>query len=141
MPRFETTIEIERPPPDVFLYLTDVSKLPEWQSSLLSARADGDVRAGTRIRERRKFVGRELTTQLEVTTYEPPQRFDLKSRGGPVSFEIRHVLEPTSDGTRLHVEVDFKLGAMVRIAARPLLRPAEREFHDDFERLKAILEG
>jgi carbon monoxide dehydrogenase subunit G len=141
VPRFATTVEIARSPEDVFAYLTDVSKLTEWQSSLVSASADGELRVGMHIRERRTFMGREVETELEVTVYEPPRRFDLRSRGGPVSFDIRHVLEPAGDGTRLNAEVDFKLGAMIRIAARPLLKPAEREFHDDFERLKRTLEG
>ena len=141
MPRFATTVEIARPPEEVFAYLADVSKLPEWQASLVRASADGEVRVGTRIRERRTFMGRERDTELEVTVYEPPRRFDLRSRGGPVSFDIRHVLEPAGGGTRLNAELDFKLGAMIRLAARPLLKPAEREFHDDFQRLKRTLEG
>jgi carbon monoxide dehydrogenase subunit G len=141
VPRFATTVEIARPPQDVFAFLTDLSKLPQWQSSLAGAHAEEPMRVGTRIRERRKFMGRELNTQVEVTTYDPPRRFDLESRGGPLSFEIRHRLQPAGDGTRLDVEVEFKLGAMAGIAARPLLKPAEREFRSDFERLKRVLEG
>src|SRR5438128_214796 len=66
VPRFSLSEEIARPPEDVFAYLTDVSKLPEWQSSAISAESDGPVREGTRIREQRKFVGRDLRTELEV---------------------------------------------------------------------------
>ncbi len=33
----EHTLEIDRPPEEVFEYLTDVSRLPEWQSSAASA--------------------------------------------------------------------------------------------------------
>jgi carbon monoxide dehydrogenase subunit G len=140
VPTFDLSLEIARTPQVVFAYLTDVSKLSEWQSSAVSASADGPVRLGARIRERRKFAGRDVQTDLEVIAYEPHRRFDVKSRGGPVSFEIRHTLEPTSGGTRLAVHVDVKVGAMMRIAAAGPLKIAEREFRGDFERLEEILE-
>src|SRR6059036_1187411 len=116
MPRFSLTLEIARPPEEVFAYLTDVSNLPAWQSSARSAEADERLRKGSLIRERRSFMGHEVKTHLEVTAYELPQRFDVRSRGGPVSYEIRHTLEPCGPGTRLHVEVDAKIGGMMRIA-------------------------
>src|SRR5205823_586300 len=117
MPTFELTLDVARPPADVFAYLTDMSKLPEWQSTVVTASADGPVRLGTRIRERRKFLGRDVQTELEVTTYEAPNRFDAKSRVGPVRLQIRHTLEPSEGATRLHVELDVKVGTMLRIAA------------------------
>ena len=141
MPKFELTMDIARPPADVFAYLTDVSKLPEWQSSAISASADSPMQAGSRIRERRKFLGRDVQSELEVTRYEPPTHFDAKSRVGPAQLQIRHALEPSGEGTRLHVELDVKIGTMMRIAAQGPLRIAEREFQADFERLKEILEG
>jgi uncharacterized protein YndB with AHSA1/START domain len=140
MPGFQLTIEIARPPEDVFAYLTDVSNLPEWQSSAATAEADRTLREGARIREGRTFMGREVKTELEVTAYEAPQRFDVKSTGGPVSYSIHHSLEPSPAGTRLHVEVYVRIGGMMRIAAQGPLKLAEREFRADFGRLKQILE-
>jgi len=133
-------MEIARPPEDVFAYLTDVSNLPAWQSSARSAEADGKVRKGARIRERRSFMGRDVKTEVEVTGYEFPELFDLRSRGGPVSYEIRHELKRAGPATRLHVRADVKVGTMMRIAAQGPLKMAEREFRSDFERLKTILE-
>ena len=140
MPSFELTVEIARAPADVFAYLTDMSKLPEWQASATGAETDGAIRQGARIRERRRFLGRDVRTELEVTAYAPPHRFDVRGRGGPVSFTIRHTLASVGEGTRIDVHVDVKVGAMMRIAAQGPLRIAEREFRSDFERLKEILE-
>lgn len=140
MPSFEVTVEVARPPAEVFAYLTDVSKLPEWQATASETSVDGAVRAGARIRERRQFLGRDVRTELEVTTYEPPQRFDVETRGGPVSFSIRHMLSPTPEGTRVRAEVDVQLSRMMRIAAQGPLKVAEREFRSDFARLKQLLE-
>jgi uncharacterized protein YndB with AHSA1/START domain len=140
VPRFDLSLQIARSPEDVFAYLTDVSKLPEWQSSAVSADADGPVQRGTRIRERRTFAGRDVRTTLEVVTYDVPTRFDVESRSGPVSFRIRHTLDRANAGTNLAVDVEVKIGAMMRIAAAGPLKLAEREFRTDFQRLKEILE-
>lgn len=140
MASFELTVDVARDPAEVFAYLTDVSKLPQWQATASNAEVDGAIRQGARIRERRNFLGRDVRTELEVTAYEPPRRFDVQSRGGPVAFTIRHTLAPNDGGTRLRAEVDVKLGAMMRIAAQGPLKLAEREFRGDFERLKKLLE-
>jgi uncharacterized protein YndB with AHSA1/START domain len=140
LPGFELTMEIARPPEEVFAYLTDVSNLPEWQSSARAAEPDGNIRKGARIRERRTFMGRDVKTEVEVTGYEFPERFDLRSRGGPVSYEIHHELKRVGAATRLHVRADVKVGTMMRIAAQGPLKMAEREFRSDFARLKKILE-
>jgi uncharacterized protein YndB with AHSA1/START domain len=141
MPTFDLAVDITRPPEDVFAFLTDVKNLPQWQSSAVSAEAEGPMHTGTRIRERRTFAGRDVRTTLEVVTYEPPRRFDVESRSGPVSFAIHHTLEARADGTHLAVDVEVKVGTMMRIAAAGPLKVAEREFRSDFERLKLILES
>ena len=39
-------------------------------------------------------MGRDMKTELEVTAYDPPARFDVRSSGGPIRYEIHHALEP-----------------------------------------------
>ncbi|MFL5966703.1 MAG: SRPBCC family protein [Gaiellaceae bacterium] len=140
MPRFDLTLDIARPPDDVFALLTDIERLPEWQESAITASADGELGVGTVIGEQRRFMGRDIKTTDEVTAYEPPRRFDVKSRGGPVAYEIHHVLEPDGTGTRLRVDVDVQVGAMMRLVAQAPLKAAERELRSDFERLKQLVE-
>ena len=140
MAGFELTEEIARPPGEVFAYLTDVSNLPKWQSSAAEAELQGPMREGARIRERRTFMGRDVNTELEVTAYEPPSRFDVSSRGGSVSYRIQHTLEPSGAGTRLHAAVEVQVGGMMRLAVQGPLKLAEREFRADFARLKRFLE-
>jgi carbon monoxide dehydrogenase subunit G len=141
VPGFQLTMEIARTPEDVFAYLTDVSHLPEWQSSARGAEADGNMRKGARIRERRTFMGRDVKTEVEVTGYEFPERFDLRSCSGPVSYEVHHELKRVGSATSLHVRANVKIGAMMRIAAQGPLKMAEREFRADFQRLKDLLEA
>jgi hypothetical protein len=76
-----------------------------------------------------------------VSAYDPPHRFGLTSLRAPVSYEIHHSFRASNGGARLDVEVDLKVGALTRVAAKAFLKPAEREFRKDFERLKQILEA
>src|SRR5262249_57897359 len=81
--------------------LTDVANLPAWQTGVKSATLhDG------RIEESRSLLGRELNTTLEIVEQEEPHLFTLRALDGPVSFTVRHELEPTDGGTRLTVTAD-----------------------------------
>jgi carbon monoxide dehydrogenase subunit G len=131
--RAELTIEIARPPEDVFAFLTDASNLPEWQAGVKSA----TVRGG-RIEESRSLLGRELHTTLEIVEKEEPRVFTLRALDSPMPFSVRHELEPADRGTRLTVTAE---GDVPGFAAGLLSRRAEKQFRKDFERLKQILEG
>jgi carbon monoxide dehydrogenase subunit G len=140
MLRAKLTIEIARPVDDVFAYLTAVGKLPEWQASVVSARANGPLGEGSRIVEQRALLGHEAETELEVTCYEPGRRFGLRTLTGPVDLTIDHDLEAAGGETRLHVTATGKPGGLLRFAARAVEAKARHELHRDFERLKANLE-
>jgi uncharacterized protein YndB with AHSA1/START domain len=139
--RVELTIEIARPATDVFAYLVDLGKLPEWQSSAVEARADAPLAHGSRITERRRLFGHEAETELEVTAYDPPERLTLRALDGPVRFTVDHRLEEADGATQLHVVAEGKSGGVLRFAGPLVERKAREEFRRDFERLKEILEA
>jgi uncharacterized membrane protein len=141
--RFDLEVVIERPVDEVFAYVTDVRNLPKWQESAIAADWEGDapVAKGSRLHERRSFLGRTAENELEVTAYEPARRFDLKSLRGPVRFQVAHTFEPTNGGTRLHVVVEGETGGAMRFAGAMVKRQAERQFRGDLERLKERLES
>jgi carbon monoxide dehydrogenase subunit G len=139
----ELTIEVARPPGDVFAYLTDVANLPSWQSGVHQAEIEdgGEARAGAQIRESRHLLGRELRTRLEITDYEPPRLFALRAVASPVPFTVRHELEASGAGTRLRVVGEGDAGMLPGFASGIMARRAQRQFRKDFERLKRILEA
>lgn len=138
--RVELTIEIARPPDDVFAYLTDVEQLPRWQKSVLEARADGPFAEGTRIVERRSLFGREAESELQVTAFEPGRRLTLETIRGPVELEVDHRLEQAETGTRLEVTAAGRAKGALRFAGPAVAAGARQELKRDFERLKALLE-
>jgi carbon monoxide dehydrogenase subunit G len=139
--RVEVTIDIARPPEDVFDFLTDVSNLPQWQSGVHAAELEGEPGPGATFRESRHMLGRELRTRLRIDEYERPSLFALRALDSPVPFTVRHELEPDGGGTRLRVVGEGDAGLLPGFAAGIMARRAEKQFRKDFERLKRVLES
>jgi carbon monoxide dehydrogenase subunit G len=143
MVRFDFAVEIDRAASEVWDWLTDPSRVPEWQSSLVSAEQVGGepMGVGTRIHDARRFGGRTIDSVVEVTEYEPQRLFTLHGISGPVRFDIRQRLEPLGeDRTRVAVEARADPGGLSRFTAPLISHRAEREMRCDFERLKQLLE-
>jgi uncharacterized protein YndB with AHSA1/START domain len=139
--RFEFSVDVNRAPSEVFAYVTDADRLPEWQSGAVEAQWQGEKAQGARIREVRKFLGRRMETELEVTEYESGRRFGLRAASGPVPFSVTQMLEPRDGGTRLIVVGEGEPGGFFKLAEPIVARVAEREFKNDFKTMKDILEG
>jgi carbon monoxide dehydrogenase subunit G len=139
--RIELTVEIERSPDDVFQLLSDIDRLPEWQASAVEAYTEGPLAEGSRVTEKRRLLGREVDSELEVVAYEPPRRLTLRSLGGPVSFTVDHELVEEGGGTHLTFVAKAEPSALLRLAERVLARRAEQQFRQDFDRLKELLEA
>ena len=140
MIRIEHSLEISRPPEDVFEVLVDLDRLPDWQSSAIAASSDGPLELGSLVHEKRRFLGRELADELEVVAFDPPRRLTLRSQRGPVRLTIDHELEPNGGGTRLTVVASGKPGGMMKFAGPMIERTAREEIRSDFARLKELLE-
>ncbi len=87
--RFEHSLEIERPPEQVYALLADVERVPEWQHDVESVVREST----TRFRDTRRFMGRRAKTVVEVVSADPGREFTIRAVGGPVAFAVRHSLE------------------------------------------------
>jgi carbon monoxide dehydrogenase subunit G len=139
--RMEHTVLIERPPEEVFAYLTDVSKLPEWQSSASEARVEGEMGLGARVHEVRTLLGRRGESILEVTEFELDRKFSLAVVEGPLQFEVRHTLSEASGATRLDWVGEADTSRFPRLAVSMVAGAVEAQFKADLERLKRLLEA
>jgi len=143
MARAEHSIVIERPPNEVFAYLSDSSKLPEWQASLIEARQETPeaMSAGTKVREVRKFLGKRMESVLEVTAYEPGRELSFKVVSGPLPFHVRQLLERVEVGTRIDVVMEGEPGGFFKLAEPFVVRAVERELANNLATLKDVLEA
>ena len=144
MIRFAFPTEIDRPVEDVFAFVTDPRRLPEWQTTTVSVvqEPDGPMREGTRLRElHRAPLGRDLESLVEVARYEPDRRFDLRMLEGPLLLDGNFGFERAGGGTRIDFAAEGRPRGLMRLAQPLLARSLERQFRRYFARLKELLES
>ena len=136
----EHTVEIDRPIDEVFAYLTDLERLPEWQASVSEVQVDGPVEPGSRFRDVREFMGRRAASTLEVTELEPPRRFSLRVAEGPIRYEIDHRLEERGQRTSVTFSGRGDTARVPRLMRGMVERAVRRQLASDAESLKQALE-
>ena len=140
------TIEIARSPEDVFAYIDEVTRHPEWQDGLVSARlvTEGPVQVGSKIAEVRKIGGREQAISYEITERDAPRMFAFRGLDGPIRPSGRGLIEPTGDGSSSRVTFELELTGhgLLGKALLPVARgQAAKQVPRDQQRLKEKLEG
>ena len=139
-----STIDIERPPEEVFEYTTDPSRFPEWQLDVVSVRFEnaGPRGVGSRFLTTRRVGRMQRTTTQEIVRIDAPRKWTARSVGGPFSLLAEVTVEPTGDGQRSRVtlSLDFTgrgLGSLLVLAIR---RMAAKEAPKSARNLKERLE-
>lgn len=142
MVRAEESIFVERPIEEVFAYLTDLERVPEWQTNVLFLQLQsGSLRTGAKLVELRKFLGRKVESVVEVTGYEPPYRYTIEVQSGPIPFEISNVLSDAEGGTRIDAVVEGEPGKFFGLVEWRVVKAVERELWNSLATLKDILEA
>src|SRR2546425_7582617 len=101
MVKFEISTHINRPVAEVFKYMSDPTKLPEWNSVVEEATpSETPVRVGTKIQTRARFLGRKIDSPTVVSEYELNKRYTNKSEK-PFPLTITNTFEAEGGGTKV----------------------------------------
>lgn len=139
------SVEISRPPADVFAYVTDPSHLPLWQESVVRVDSDdAPTHVGTRAVVVRRVGRREMESVAEVAEMQPPTRWGVRGVDGSVRGDVTGTIEPLENGTRSRVTLALELkGHGIGKLLVPLFvqRQAEKEMPRNAQNLKELLES
>jgi len=139
------TIEIDRPPDEVFAYASDPLRFPEWQADVLEVHFEGaDGReVGSRFITTRRIGPNERTMTQEITDVEPPHRFAAHGVEGPIRPHASIDVEPLDDGARSRVtfELDFEGHGFGKALVPAVRQLASRGAPASHRRLKERLEA
>jgi len=141
-----STVEIARPPEEVFAYVTDPSHFVEWQQGVVSGRMeeDGPILVGSRCVTTRRIGGSDRTTTQEITELTPPIRWADRGLDGPIRARVQVDVEPIDQdaGSRVTFAVDFEGHGIGMVLVPLFVRPqARREMPVNCRNLKERLEG
>jgi uncharacterized protein YndB with AHSA1/START domain len=139
------TIEIARPPDEVFSYVTDPSQFAEWQEDAAGGRFEGDdpPGIGSRFTTTRRISRVERTTTSEITEINPPRSWAAHSVDGPIRPIMHVTVAPLEEGARscVTIDVDF-LGHGIGTLLVPFVRwLGLRDSPTNYRNLKERLEG
>ncbi len=143
MPKFERTMEIDRPVEDVFAYLAEPKNTAEWESGveLQEQTSEGPMGLGATGRRVETYMGRDESV-WEVTEWKPNEAAAFKFESDKFIGDGRWSTEATDGGTRLTFGFSgtpknpfFKL-------IMPLMMPmVNGRVKKNFTKLKEILES
>lgn len=143
MLKIEHSLVINRPVEEVFEFMTDPEKTPQYESGLLESglTSEGPVGVGTTYREVRQFLGKRMESINEVTEYEPNSKFGFKTSSGPIPVEGNVTFESVEGGTRVSVIGQGEAGGFFKLAESIVGRMARRQLVADYANLKDLLEA
>ena len=116
MKDFSVTVQIDATPRRVWEVMSDVERWPEWTPTVTSVRRtnDGPFRIGAKARIRQP---RLPAADWMVTALTEGRAFDWESRAPGVRVLARHAVEPSGDGSRVTLTVQFG-GALGNLLGR-----------------------
>jgi uncharacterized protein YndB with AHSA1/START domain len=144
MPPIVSSIEIARPPDEVFSYVTDPSRFGEWQLGVVSVRVEGagPLGVGTRFTTTRRIGGVDRTMTQEITGLNPPTSWVVRGVDGPIRPSADVTVEPLDGGARSRVTfaLDFEghgIGKpLLPAVRRQTLKAAPKSYQNLKERLE-----
>jgi uncharacterized membrane protein len=134
-------IVVSRPPAEVFPWLFESEKVPQWTSGLEHYEVLGELRSGALIRQTLEVSGTRRTFEEEILGFDPPMsaasRFSLEG----IAVQSRYAL--SADGgtaARVARTVSAKAESFSARFLLPLVQShLERKIEADLERLRALL--
>ncbi|MBE2314983.1 SRPBCC family protein [Solirubrobacter sp. CPCC 204708] len=141
MPNFSHSIEVSKPPSEVFPWLLEQDKVPQWTSDLERYDVDGPLGVGTRVTQKLTVAG-GIALDMEITEYSPPSGAATAFETNGVKVTSAYILAENGGGTRLTQTLDAQASGFTAKMLIPIVQGRlEGKLKEDLERLKGLLEG
>jgi hypothetical protein len=143
--RVQGGVQVNRPSSQVFSFLKDVDRFPEWQHTNFEIQEKKGLRSGAleahgHVKDRRNVLGKEIESEYEVTDLQEGRSISLEVKEGPVYWQMTYTVADVGGGTYVTASGGGDLGQLktdVGVAAKACQRMLETDLHT----LRDILEA
>ena len=144
--RLQGAIEIDRPPSEVFAWITQKDKLTRWVGWLVDVRENGPLGKGARRVWVMDDPNMKQTIEIiaDVEAYDPPRglRLHTSMAGGFDGTNTYTLVDLGQGRTRLEADSRFQFQHWVVRLLKPIVaHQARRKMHNDLARLKSLAEA
>ena len=144
--RTESRLKVDSSVGEVWAYVCDVGRWPEWAPTVLEGRVrgGGPLQPGSRVEQRAKLIlGLSRSRSQEVTVVEAPRYMAFAGPMGTSAARWGMELDPVDDkqtDAMMWVEVDLA-GIMRAVPARMLQSRIQRVSDSEMVAIKAAVES
>jgi uncharacterized membrane protein len=142
--RVEHSATVDQPIDLVFDYVSTPENDPRWVPASLRHEmlSPAPMRLGSITEEDVWFLGRRMRYAWEITHYEPPSTFALRSISGPIPATICALLEPLEGAsTKVILVGEVHLRGVYKPMELVMRGVAKRQFGTQLRTLKDLLES
>ncbi len=135
-------VTIQRPPLEVFDYMTQVENAPGWISGVLeyTGTPEGAGRVGTELQYLLRLAGQRVEVREYVQVADPPQRYVVIGTAGPFAYRLTYTFDSVPAGVRVRLALQGLSQGWPRLVEPLLWLAWQYRARRDLKRLKHILE-
>jgi carbon monoxide dehydrogenase subunit G len=112
---FATGIRINRPVDDVFAFLSDPARFPQWNSAVraVAPTSGRPLEVGSTYAMERDLPTGRAHNDLEIIDRSAPEAFAIRTTSGPTPFVYRYRVSPDHGGALVELDARVELPALL----------------------------
>lgn len=142
MPHAEYRVTINRPAADVFAFLADGERGPEWRDSIVDIKKVSGHGVGAQYKQTvRGPGGRNVAADYAITEFTPTSLLAFQATAGPVRPRGRYEIRESEDGAAVTFMLDADLRGLKKLLMGGMVSKTMETEVRALDKAKRVLEG
>lgn len=140
---FEHSLFIRRAQQEVFDFVSNPANDSQWRDSVevVEWTSDEPHGVGSTLHQVDRFLGRQIDSTIEITSWDPPHQIGQRVVAGPVPFEMQLSLVSVDHGTQLNLVGQSEFSGVFKLAEGLMGKELEKIIGSELDNLRRLLES